>query len=366
MRRMTMRWVMAAVCGVLASGAWAEGLKNLPPTKTPRFAITDRDWPAKPGEASICLWKDDKVAAASITIDDNLCYDHPWWIEQSEKYGFKFTWFVVTGGVGGSNKKLNGTWDQWQKLREMGHDIQSHTFDHFGGPNPSPAEINYTKSIEQLEAGLPGHKVLTLAYPGGKNSKMNSVDEAAKHYIAARGTVGKFNAANSIDYRNTNSISGPPSLDADHKWAGFPNMLTLNPKQKSVYRGWCSIHFHGVKEVRDRAIATLDFMKENEANLWVGTFTHVAQYGQQRDTAKLAASVSTGKVTLTVTDQMDDALFDYPLTVKVRLDPAWKSPKATQAGKSVALTVTEHEGGSFALVDVIPDRGEVVLSAAGD
>ena len=42
-------------------------LRNLAETPvTPRFPITDKVWPAKAGEASICLWEDDKVAAFSV------------------------------------------------------------------------------------------------------------------------------------------------------------------------------------------------------------------------------------------------------------------------------------------------------------
>lgn len=46
-------------------------------TATPVKEIT---WPANPGEAEVCLWKSDKYAAASITIDDNWGPDHQWWV----------------------------------------------------------------------------------------------------------------------------------------------------------------------------------------------------------------------------------------------------------------------------------------------
>ena len=61
---------------------------------------------------------------------------------------------------------------------------------------------------------------------------------------------------------------------------------------------------------------------------------------------------------------MDDALFDFPLTVKVRLDAAWASAKALQGAKEMGCTVVEHDGAKFALVQVVPDRGDVVLKPA--
>jgi len=96
--------------------------------------VTDILWPENFGEAHVALWKDDKLGAISITIDDNMAPDHEWWIEQGDKYGFKFTWFVITErpspeGPGG----FWGDWDDFKALYNLGHDIQSHTVSHLHG-----------------------------------------------------------------------------------------------------------------------------------------------------------------------------------------------------------------------------------------
>ena len=61
---------------------------------------------------------------------------------------------------------------------------------------------------------------------------------------------------------------------------------------------------------------------------------------------------------------MDDALFDEPLTLKVRLPGDWRGVRAAQGGKAVAASFVEHEGAPYALVDAVPDRGEIVLEPA--
>jgi hypothetical protein len=53
---------------------------------------------------------------------------------------------------------------------------------------------------------------------------------------------------------------------------------------------------------------------------------------------------------------MKDDVFNFPLTVKVRLPDGWKSVSGG--------TFIEHNGKPYALVDVVPDRGEVVLMAS--
>lgn len=62
-------------------------------------------------------------------------------------------------------------------------------------------------------------------------------------------------------------------------------------------------------------------------------------------------------------DEKDDALFFYPLTVKVRLPDAWKSIRAIQNAKGIESKIAEHEGAKYALVNAVPNKGSVVLTA---
>ncbi len=376
----------AFVLGATSLPARAEDAKQLitlPAATKPRFEIKPQDWPAKVGDASICLWQDDKTAAACITIDDNTVPDHAWWLEQSKKYDFKFTWFVITKRVG-TGSAYFGVWDDFKKLRDAGQDVESHSADHFGSINGAAvleADENYSQSIPDLEKNLPGLKVKTLAYPGGTNPDKNDHAAAAKYFIAARGTAGMFNQANKIDYNNTNSVGGAASLDAGHKWAGLPNTITLNPAQKLIYRAWVCMHFHSLandqypkakagQDKKTEAAAMLAYLHEHVNDFWVGTFTEIAEYGQERDSATLTHAVVDKSVKLNITDTMDDKLYDYPLTVKVRIDPAWTTASASQGSKDVPVKIIDHDGGKFALVGVIPDRGDVMLTGqagpAGD
>lgn len=362
---------MAAVASAtLASAVFAGegGLRNLPATEKPRFEITDPDWPAEPGEASICLWRDDKLAAVSFTIDDNTVPDHAWWLEQSQKYGFKFTWFVITARVHSGNPYF-GEWADFEKLRAAGHDVQSHTVDHF---NPTlnrnlGTDDNYRIAIDELEKGLPGAKIRTLAYPGGPNAKNDSAI-AAKYYIAARQTRSILNPVNRVDYMNVNSVGNGLLTDGTSGTA-IQWLITPDGRHKQLYRGWGCQHFHGLTNVKEpeksakrQAAKVLEYLGEHKADFWVGTFTDVAMYGQERDTATLSTSVEGNTLKLSIADKMDDALFDAPLTVKARLDPSWTNVTAKSGEQKIDVQVIEHNGAKYALVPVVPDRGEVFLS----
>ena len=86
------------------------------------------------------------------------------------------------------------------------------------------------------------------------------------------------------------------------------------------------------------------------------------QYGQERDTAHLEVkSAAADKIVLSLADEMDDTRFDFPLTVKVRVSPSWKAVRAEQGGRPVEAKLLEHDGATYALVQVVPDRGDIGL-----
>ena len=125
-------------------------------------------------------------------------------------------------------------------------------------------------------------------------------------------------------------------------------------------------HGHTQEEI-DASVAATEAKLANLAKykdrIWFGTFPAVAKYGQERDTATLATvSSAPSRIVLSLADRMDDTLFDEPLTLKVRLPGAWGAVRATQGGKPVAARIVEHDGAAYALVDAVPDRGEIVLT----
>jgi hypothetical protein len=312
----------------------------------PRFELRDRDWPGKVGEASVCLWKDDALAACSITIDDNTAPDHAWWQEMSKKCGLRVTWFIVTGSVG---TPWGGTWEGWQRLHAQGHDVQSHTVNHLRTASPSwkGIEAEYTESIRQIETAMPGNRVLVLAYPGGEDQdKLNDPKLAAEHYIGCRGGAGLINPANRIDYVRTNSIGMLHVDDPKTPWADMQALFRNNVRRDSSYRGWYCAHYHQVRpEVREQEEKKLAFVHQRvqSNDLWLGLFREVVQYGQQRDTAHLEVkSAAADKIVLSLVDEMDDTRFDFPLTVKVRVDPSWKAVRAEQGGRVVEARVLER------------------------
>ena len=366
--------VFSAVALCVFAAVGGEQLMNLPPApKGGRFTTpTDLVWPEKPGDADVCLWSGDRFAACSITIDDNCKPDHEWWLKLSEELGIKLTWFVITDHcVYKRNAGFNGTWADWQKLADAGHSIQSHTTNHKAKhadvPMPSDEEVEsmYRDSLKAINDNVTNNFACCIAYPRGEPHEAI----AAKYAIACRGVYGVPNCANNINYLCTNKGAGGKGhvqMVAFGETQEEPKWIRGN---KALKRGWNIVLYHFVHAGRtdeDRAKNAAGAEKEvryiaslKDERLWVCRFDDAAKYGQERDSATLTSALKGNAIEFTLTDRMKDDIFDYPLTVKVRLPDGWKSAKATQGGKPVAVRFVSHDGAPYALVEAVPDKGAV-------
>jgi len=352
-----------ALIAILAAAAaiHAEGLFNLPydPAER-RTELTDRAWPEKYGEAALCIWKDDRLAPFSITIDDNCAGDHPWWRQMGEKYGFKATWFLCSTGVMTEDGPgFCGNWKLWREHFAAGHDIQSHTVTHRDPKIDMPVERDYADSIDHIQAAVPGTRVLAMAYPGG--GLANDAALAEKHFIATRGTVGGSNPVHNTNYNDTKV-----GFDFTPGWNYGPD--SLNPEAGAAFRAWRILLYHILHTAPGRRHFEqfIQYFLQSGHDYWIAPFTDVAKYGQARDTATLRVTRSApAEIAFDLTSKMDTRIYDHPLSVKVRLDPSWNKLTATQAGQPVESSLLKHGGNIYALVAAVPGRGETVLTKQG-
>lgn len=350
LQRMTFRLIMLIMVSALSLPAYA------------------RTWPTSVGEGSISRWSGDRVAAFTVTIDDNHAQNHDLWAGLGNDFGMKWTWCVITDNVGSDGS----TWAGWQELVDLGHGIAAHGLTAYDIANP-PANITneYHDSQQALRDNLTGVDALTMAYPNGLHPEdpndPNDKDLAAVYYIAARGVFGGVNTGDAIDYMDPKSVSMNATTIVGMTNPGVWHYYghTINPSH-GYYEGWQSVHFHSVLESMKPGLTNLLVeLQSNEADIWIGRFQDVAQYGQERENATLnVTSVSGTEIRFTVSDTLDDTLFYFPLTVKFLVDSSWADVVAVQNGQAVPAEIVENGGSTYALVQAVPDGGEVTLQKA--
>ncbi|MCK5788166.1 MAG: T9SS type A sorting domain-containing protein [Chlamydiia bacterium] len=334
---------------------------NLDAPTANRFTLPQNlVWPSTIGEADVCLWKGDRVAATTITIDDNIEWEHAWWLSMQTKYDLDFTWFVIVGSV--------SNWAPYQTLIDDGNEVQAHdlaiTPDRHGDVN-SYSDVDYLATVKQVKdtinKSLTNNKCLTFAYPYGKQKEYLARDE----YIAMRGTYGVMNYANKINYLDINSRSASNKLN-DIRVLLDPT-VDINPEKPwnmNFYRGLASYHYHNINN-RTATETFLAALSAKSDSIWNGMFSEVARYGQERDTHTLNVDeINTLDIKFTLTDEMDDNYFDFPLTVKIRISNDWNSVEAEQNGNSIDVVIVDNNGDKYVLVDAVPDAGQVTVKGS--
>ena len=223
----------------------------------------------------------------------------------------------------------------------------------------------YHDSLKAINDNITNNFACCIAYPNGEPHE----EIAAKYAIACRGVYGVPNCANNINYLCTNKGAGGKGhvqMVAFGETEEDPKWIRGN---KALKRGWNIVLYHLVHagrtdaeraknavtaEAEVRYIASL-----KDERLWVSRFDDAVKYGQERDSATLTSALKGDTIEFTLTDRMKDDIFDFPLTVKVRLPDGWTFAKATQGGKPVAVRFVSHDGAPYALVEAVPDKGEV-------
>jgi hypothetical protein len=152
-------------------------------------------------------------------------------------------------------------------------------------------------------------------------------------------------------------------------FSGFANNTTavdalLDPKVliwgKPETRNWLCMHYHGMSGGEENYFSHL---AQKMDSIWVTWFRNVILFGQERDTHTLTMkSVSDSQISFDLTDLMVDSIYDYPLTVKIRVNNDWGKVTAIQNGNAVPAKVINHDGDLYVLVKAVPDRGLVEVS----
>ncbi|MBQ8343907.1 MAG: InlB B-repeat-containing protein [Clostridia bacterium] len=124
----------------------------------------------------------------------------------------------------------------------------------------------------------------------------------------------------------------------------------------------------------DSTISKFEHLKR--FGVWAGSYNDVIRYLKEAFSAKIDTIERTeNSITISVTDNLDDYMFNHAITVKVDIPDSWTSVSVTQADKEIPFVAMSEYSQSgkmsivscaiedgFLYVDVIPDGGNVVTT----
>ena len=135
-------------------------------------------------------------------------------------------------------------------------------------------------------------------------------------------------------------------------------------------KGWCVYLIHGIDSDGGYSPlpsatlrASLQYLDARRNTFWVSTFANVVRYIRERNDVSVTELSNSGdSITLQVTDTLDNAIYNYPVTIRRPLPTGWLSVKVSQNGLPVNASIVKADSVKYVMFDVVPDGGDIVLS----
>ena len=301
-------------------------------------------------------WQGFRTAAITYSFDDNCYNQYLIAIPMFNQYDYDGTFFLVTDWV--------TDWTPWQNGAAEGHEMASHTVTHarLKGLNEADQIYEYSVSQDTINTYIPGNQCRTIAYP---NCRSGTESLCAQYYIAGRNCSGGYNLPTPDNfYEIKANICG--SRGSVKSIADF---ISKN-EAAAAAGGWQMYLLHGIDDDGGYSPLTstilqesLDYLDARRSTYWVSNMLNVVKYIKERDDVSVTEVSNQGNsITVQVTDTLDNAVYNYPITIRRPLPTGWSAATVKQGGQPVDSSIVAVSGTTYVMFDAVPDGGDVVIS----
>jgi len=347
------------------------------------------------GDTFVKTWADNKKSAFSFSFDDGFKSQYDYARPVLNSFNFKGTFYVIAGELTDQGQNLNwryGTWDEFKEMANEGHEIGSRTMTHphlpqipigsINQPNTVYYEIYQSKKL--IEQKIPGFIVTTFAYPYTENSySIDAVTE--KYYESARigGNIPNPVVIPNSAWQNLHAYEEQFNKPRNSTNADLDELSNIESSVNSIIDNgkWGILFAHEVIPFSQLADAiannywypmTTEWLtaysqwlktKSDNNDVWVETVANVTRYIKERENFNSVTILATNtQIKFDVTDGLDDAIYNYPLTVDVVVPSGWQSVQFIQGNNTQTVNTFVNANVNYVRVNVIPDGGEITLN----
>jgi len=346
------------------------------------------------GSMRFTNYADDRQSAFSLTFDDGLLSHSENVRPILNQYGFKGTFYVLPPYLTETLPGIwrYGIWPAFQSMAAEGHEIASHTMNHDTltsldwGSISTPGTLLYElyQSKIFIEQKIPTEKCISLNYPYTLHNSF--VDSAASLFYENGRTLGQVPNDSSLTQEDwfglkakVVSFNQPRNSTADD----LDELYSfLEWTQNSINnRKWGMIIIHDVvpftqlpelvgqgiyEPISNEWLTSLcDYLWARSSNkeVWVETVGNITRYIKERDDANYQiVSSSSQQIQINVSDNLDNTIFNYPLSAYVKIPGEWNYVRSEQNGVIDTLTTIVTDTGRVVMVKVVPDKGILKLT----
>ena len=228
-----------------------------------------------------------------------------------------------------------------------------------------------------------GQRVLTFAYPGysaqlGKYGYSAAFTDTFKEKIASTYISGRRANNNPVTAIGDNvswEELGAFSLDYDNYDAAISALNKV-----STDGGLAIFYTHRVFEMTDEEIAAGSYANNsmsvscldkilgtassyvNDGSIWNANYEDAILYLREAQSATVSVSGDESALTVTLTDELDDAIYNHALTVRIAAHDSWSAVKIVQGDSVSYAKVKEICGVRVIDADITPDAEVAMLT----
>ncbi|HZS53351.1 MAG TPA: polysaccharide deacetylase family protein, partial [Bryobacteraceae bacterium] len=296
-----------------------------------------------PAPYELATWRGFSASAVSYTFDDNSPNQFSVAQPMFDAKGLHATFFCIVGGT--------PDWTAITNASAKGHEIGNHTLTHPNLSSETDAQVIAEEGgAKTLIEAHTGKKCVSLAYPycAPPNELITS-----QFCSFARSCNGSLVPITPSDFLSIGSMG--PDVDM--------NAASENAASSGSWLVWL---IHGIDN--DAACcpiassvlkANLDYVSTFPDDWWIETFGNVCRYIQERNAAVLTVvSIDAAHITIQLTHNLDNTIFNYPLTLRRPMPSGWATAAVTQNG----VSVPSHVVNGKLMFDVVPNGGDIVMS----
>ena len=342
-------------------------------------------------------------ATVVIVHDDGSESTATFLAQEFERYDLRGTIGLITNKIcsydaDGNRISINqSAVNAWQKILDTGRFIitsHSRTHTYWGRHDDGDSgKYNYSDAIysynykpghitnevkgsqDDIKYCFPSQRAITFIKPGfGKNEADGvQITSAAyeiieKYYVTMRNTGG---GVETIPAQNPYSIKSYMVRGGEdvEDWKDYVDEAIEN-------NGMIVYLFHNINDSgsnggltvkKTEADALFKYIgeKKAEGKVWVADFEQASLYTEEYRTATVTAVQNDTGITLTVTDDWDNTLYNQALTVKLEItEDSWNTVRClyeSDASSEVVSVIRNEDGTAYIYVNVVPDSGSVII-----
>lgn len=261
------------------------------------------------------------------------------------------------------------SWDYLKILASDGHEIANHTISHPYLPALDEANILYEveKCREDIQTHLGFKHTLSIECPYGiENARVLDIVNPKFVFVRNRITEPYIKEILRGDEQKPVSENkeyvqwqrGPLSKTKTNDMFGWVDETI----KENV---WLLLVFHGIEGIGWEALTKetieeyFDYIKAHEDNLWITTYQNSFKYVRERMNSKVSESKEGGNIVIMLKNELDQNIYDLPLTLSTEVPNAWEKITVEQDGNSIEHSSINSESGNFIKYSIMPNSGVV-------